>query len=515
MSIESIANGSINGSLTYPNTLTVVGSTALGSIASEEAYGNTNGQNTTQWFANYWNNLAANSGSAAVNLNGVTVVQQDDKTVLPTLANGTADIGGMSRPPTLSSTEWNGPSLNGSQVWAVGVDGMVIVLSPDMTWFPTDLTTLQVAMLFSNNAPFQNTLDAPQNNPPMFSTWGDFFVNQSISTAGMTDQQLNEPINRVISDPSSGEFACFNNYFAVPNGFQFKHDTNGSVDGTQNMAPYQVSTGQNSVYNSVLNGTTNSNSDTISFLSLATYLTYGGVRCESVAFNIAQTVHISRYPRANNPYDSDGNSTGTSMNSVTHYYGPSNTWGQCPYKWSQYTAPTKTNVIWSYSGIKFSGATTPYYAYYWLWEVTPNPILTNSPLLATGVWIAYMRAWNTTTNKAPVATVGSGKSDFVADNNYIQVFPVDMAGGPPVDPSLNKVTTAPGQTQNFPDGQIAFNDIAYFVSGYIQYYTRGIYNPYLDINADGKISFADIQAFVHLYLQYYQVYNPLYVNPYS
>jgi hypothetical protein len=138
-------------------------------------------------------------------------------------------------------------------------------------------------------------------------------------------------------------------------------------------------------------------------------------------------------------------------------------------------------------------------AWRWLWEVTPNAIPSTSPLLETGVWIAYMRL--------PGTTQG-GTSDFVNDQSYIELNPDDMAGGQVIDANLQPYHPLPGQTQTIPDGIVNYKDITYFVSAYIAYNTKGIYNPYADMNADGKINFNDIKLFVADYLAYYAIYDP-------
>ena len=116
------------------------------------------------------------------------------------------------------------------QLYAVGIDSVAIVVSPDMTWFPTDLNTLQVTQLFASTTPFANVADnGTSANTPLYSTWSDFFTANGISTAGVPAAALSEPINSAVRDPTSGTFDCFNNYFAVPNGYQFEHKTSGTM----------------------------------------------------------------------------------------------------------------------------------------------------------------------------------------------------------------------------------------------------------------------------------------------
>jgi hypothetical protein len=81
-----------------------------------------------------------------------------------------------------------------------------------------------------------------------------------------------------------------------------------------------------------------------------------------------------------------------------------------------------------------------------------------------------------------------------------------MAGGQVIDANLQPHHPLPSQTQTIPDGKVNYADITYFVSAYIAYNTKGIYNPYADLNADGKINFNDIKLFVADYLAYYAIY---------
>ena len=143
------------------------------------------------------------------------------------------------------------------------------------------------------------------------------------------------------------------------------------------------------------------------------------------------------------------------------------------------------------------GATGEYQAFVGCGIVTPTTIPNSGPLLATGVWIAYMKQNNTTFN---------GTSDFVEDQNYIELNRDDMAGAKPIDSNLATYTPVGGQTATIPDGKVDFHDITYFVSAYINYYTNNIYNPYADMNADGNINFHDLSEFVSTYIAYYVNY---------
>jgi len=443
-----------SGGLVNPNTLTIAGSSTVYPIAVEEA----------SQFPNYWNSLvAANPSWGASDITQpISIAGLGSGTAIPALVAGTADIGEMSRPPQNSSAEWLNPSMTHMQIWAVGIDSVAIVLSPDMTWFPTNVTTFQVAKLFADQPSGYTT--------PYYNTWGDFLADYyggaSNIPSSINSTVRSELINRAVRDPTSGTFDCFNNYFAVPNNFQFEHKTSGVVTGSQEMAPYTYCEENIDIYNTVSAGNLGSSSDYIGFISLGYLETYGHMIGLNVAYNLE------------NP-----------PKSIISYIQP--------YSWGPYVVPTKANVQWAVSGVQPPGATGQYEAWRWLWEVTPNSIPSTGPLLETGVWIAYMRL--------PGTTFG-GTSNFVNDQSYITLNPDDMAGGQVIDANLQPHTPLPGQTQTIPDGKVNYADITYFVSAYIAYNTKGIYNPYADLNADGKINFNDIKLFVADYLAYYAIY---------
>jgi ABC-type phosphate transport system substrate-binding protein len=444
-----------SGGLVNPNTLTIAGSSTVYPVAMDEA-----GQ-----FPSYWNScVAANpSWGASYITESLNIAGLGSGTAIPALVAGTADIGEMSRPPQNSSAEWLNPAMTNMQIWAIGIDSVAIVLSPDMTWFPKNLTTLQVAKLFA---------DQPSNyTTPCYNTWGDFLADYyggaSNIPASINSTVRNEPILRAVRDPTSGTFDCFNNYFAVPNNFQFEHKTSGVVDRSQEMAPYSYCKENLDVYNTVSEGNLGSLSDYIGFISLGYLEFYGHMIGLNIAYNMENP------PKSTISYVQ-------------------------PYSWGPYVVPTKANVQWAVSGIQPPRATGQYMAWRWLWEVTPNTIPSTGPLLEEGVWIAYMRMPGTTLN---------GASNFVNDSSYIVLNPDDMAGGQVIDANLQPHTPLPGQTQTIPDGKVNYADITYFVSAYIAYYTKGIYNPYADLNADGKINFNDIKIFVADYLAYYATYD--------
>ena len=476
-------------SLQTPNQLTVAGSSTVGPIAQSELGG----------FPTYWNNLvAANSAwgtTGALDINKVNLATLGSGTAIPTGTGivDTADVGEMSRPP--STGEY--ATVSNVQLYGVGVDSVAIVLSPDMTWFPQSLTTQQVAELFADNAPLANTVGngTAGATTPMFTTWGQFLDHEGISESGMTSAQLNETINRAVRDPTSGTMDCFNTYFATPNGLNFIHKSGSpsTADASQNMAPYTYCVENINIFNTVSTGSLATQSDYIGFISLGYLQSYGNMLGLNIAFNMQSPP------------------SGQTVSPLIKYYGPANTYfattnsaypGYNVYAYGTPVQPTQPNVIYAYSGVKGSAATGQYAAWRWLWEVTPGTIPTTGPLLTAGVWIAYMKEGNTTQ---------SGKSDFVADNNYVELDRCDMAGGSMIDSNLQPYTPIGGQTTTIPDGKVNFRDLTYFVSAYIAYYNGSpvhTYNPYADMDANGKINFNDLKAFVSTYIAYFTTYNP-------
>jgi ABC-type phosphate transport system substrate-binding protein len=441
--------------LVNPTTLTIAGSSTVYPIAAEEA----------SQFPAYWNSLVAANPSwgASKITSSINIAGLGSGTAIPALIAGTADIGEMSRPPQSTSAEWLNPAMTNMQIWAVGIDSVAIVLSPDMTWFPTNLTTLQVADLFYGTV---------NGTTPMYNTWGAFLT--AYYAPGSIPPSINstvqaEVIQRAVRDPTSGTFDCFNNYFAVPNNLQFEYKVNGTVVGSENMAPYTYCEENINIYNTVSAGNLGSASDYIGFISLGYLSTYGHMIGLNIAYN--------------------------DVNPPASYIAYTT-----PYVWGPYVTPTKANVIYGYSGVKGVNATGQYAAWRWLWEVTPQQIPSTGPLLEEGVWIAYMRLPGTTDN---------GTSDFVNDQSYIELSPADMAGGPVIDSTLAKYTPLAGQTQTIPDGVVNGNDFFYFVDAYIHYYSNHIYNPYADLDANGIINGADFLAFESAYIAYYLTYNPV------
>jgi ABC-type phosphate transport system substrate-binding protein len=484
------------GGLVSSTTLSIAGSSTVYPIAVEEA-----GQ-----FPTYWNNLlSANSGFGGADQCTVAITPsgQGSGFAVGALTGGTADIGEMSRPPSSATTgtlEWHAD--NNLQIWAVGIDSVAIVISgPNMaSWFPQNLNTLQVAQLFMTTPP---TTSAPAAGPgnynglkntspycdftnsssyynwtpntPYFTTWGsflDYYYNGSANLpTGIPSSFLSETIQRAVRDPTSGTFDCFDNYFIKPNGFEAEYknsagaivtDTNTGLT-SQDMAPYSFCE-----TNQIVVTTMQSGGDWIGFVSLGVLTSSGS---SIIPLNIAFTTSSQPTVFAANP-----------------------TFGG-------YVTPTIPNVKYAVSqgAVKGASATGEYLAWRWLWEVTPEQIPSTGPLLETGVWIAYMRAYNTT---------NTGASDFVNDNGYIELCLADIAGGQVLDSNLAAYTPTAGQTQSIPQGKVNFHDVTYFVAAYLAYANQGIYNPYADPTAQGKINFNSVKAFVTAYLGYYANYNP-------
>jgi ABC-type phosphate transport system substrate-binding protein len=406
--------------------------------------------------------------------------------------------------------------MNEMQLWAVGVDSVAIVLSPDMTWFPTNLNTFQVAELFADNTPTNTAnqgLTGVTGSTPLYATWDDFLnANGFSSNAAAAGAAGNAPIQLAVRDPTSGTFDCFNNYFAAPNGYQFEYKSGSpsTVQGTQEMAPFTYCEENSKIISTVENGVYGGAGDYIGFCSLGYALSNphtgtaagDGVIPLNIAFNMVSPPQ------------------GKTASPLITYYGPSGTFGATTnsaynnqdgtspynvYSWGAYVQPTDANVIWAYSGVEGKAATGQYEAWRWLWEVTPGPIPSTGPCLAAGIWIAYMMEDGTTQ---------SGNSMFVQDQSYIALCRADMAGALPIDANLVTSGTAGAftvtqyQTQTIPDGNVNGHDFFYFVNAYINYYAQNIYNPYADILANGIINGHSFFAFVNAYISYYTTYNP-------
>ncbi|MGA2523461.1 MAG: hypothetical protein ABSF65_04825 [Candidatus Bathyarchaeia archaeon] len=178
--------------------------------------------------------------------------------------------------------------------------------------------------------------------------------------------------------------------------------------------------------------------------------------------------------------------------------------GQQNYSWGPYVTPTVANVKYASSGVQIHSATGQYDAWRWLWEVTPEQIPTTGPLLATGVWVAYLRAVNPMT--LPGGSVeASSTGTFMGDNQCIPLNPADCTGASVVNSTLQPFTPTATQTQSIPDGLVNGIDFFYFVDAYINYYANGIYNPYADITGQGVINGNSFFAFVNCYIAFYAI----------
>ena len=220
--------------LITPNTINIAGSSTVLPIAQE----------ASATFPTYWNNLITANPSllgtgntlAQCTISTMNIAGLGSGTafpaILPTTGTATADIGEMSRPPTTG--EWGQSNAGTVQIWAVGVDSVAIVYSADMTWAPTDLTAKQVCQLFEST-------DAAGASP-IYTTWGQFFT--AYTAAGGTlpagaAAHDSDPINRIVRDPTSGTYDCFNNFFGKQLGNSAEATNSaGAVTGSQYMAPY-------------------------------------------------------------------------------------------------------------------------------------------------------------------------------------------------------------------------------------------------------------------------------------
>jgi len=548
-----------SGNLVSSKTLTIYGSSTVGPIASEEIdEGN---------FVAYFNGLISAGTITSPTLNAVSLQQQGSGTAIPALAEstGSADVGEMSRPP--SDGEFGTVSMTHMQQYAIGVDSVAIVLSPDMTWFPTSLTTNQVASLFvdttsgtssgsaspvnsaqitwtggvTNGTQVNQGTQGNTGTTALYATWDDFlsangFYSAEAAAAAITGNPGNATINRAVRDPTSGTYDCFNNYFAVPNGYQFEYkapegyptpgDTyyaspssiaNLTVAlGSQELAPFTPCEENINIYDTVHAGSFGGQTgDYIGFISLGYLETYGGM----IGLNI-------KYNTASPP-------SGKTTSPLIAYYGTSGTQGfpsgssNLP-TWGAAVQPTDPNVIYAYSGLKGVAATGAYEAWRWLWEVVPGPIIiagattanggtSSGALMAAGMWISYMMADDTTiaaTSTTPgslASSIGSGNSNFVLDQNYIPLSRDDFTGGPVIDSNLVAPPTGyplSTQTTSYPNGAVGPQDFFYFVTAYIHYWANGVYNPYADIFAQGTITGHSFLGFVADYIAYFTTYNP-------
>jgi hypothetical protein len=294
-----------SNSLVTPGTLTIAGSSTVAPIAEAEFAGTGTANPSADNFVSYWNSLvSANPSwgtSSALDLSTVSIAGLGSGTAFPALdgAAGTADVGEMSRPP--QDSEWATQCMSNCQIWAVGIDSVAIVVSPDMTWFPTSLTTLQVAQLFADNAPSSSKgdpLTGTTGNTPLYATWDAFLTaigdSSAVTAAGAAGSQ---PIQLAVRDPTSGTFDCFNNYFVVPNGYQFEYKTGSpsTVTGTCEMAPFTYCETNAEIITQVENSVYGGAGDYIGFCSLGYALSNphtgtaagDGVIPLSIAFNMA------------------------------------------------------------------------------------------------------------------------------------------------------------------------------------------------------------------------------------
>ena len=97
----------------------------------------------------------------------------------------------MSRPP--STGEYATAAMTNLQLYAVGVDSVAIVVSPDMTWFPTEpYHTTSCSTLRRHYSISKHRRNGTQRNNSHYSTHGVTSLHaQGISTAGVPAAALN------------------------------------------------------------------------------------------------------------------------------------------------------------------------------------------------------------------------------------------------------------------------------------------------------------------------------------
>jgi ABC-type phosphate transport system substrate-binding protein len=144
-------------------------------------------------------------------------------------------------------------------------------------------------------------------------------------------------------------------------------------------------------------------------------------------------------------------------------------------------APSKAHVIdATYKGDVANGS--PLIMRY-LWYAMNSIPHVNQPAVIKAKWVSFVRA-----NPA-----------FITDNGYITLPPGDLTSS--TVPCSND-HTAPIHA-NLPDGKVNFDDLLYFVSGYVYDHMpladRKL-DPYCDFNADGQVNFDDLLLFVNSYV---------------
>jgi ABC-type phosphate transport system substrate-binding protein len=141
-----------------------------------------------------------------------------------------------------------------------------------------------------------------------------------------------------------------------------------------------------------------------------------------------------------------------------------------------YVEPTKANVL--------SGTYAPFR---WLWYMTNG-----MPEQVEEQWIAFIKSNSTG------QTLGTEQSphDYIDDQGYIDMWRADFTGPTPA-------SFDPTNQTKLPDNKVDYNDILYFLKGYINYQKTGIVDPYLDFNADHVINGADLTAFLLDYIAYW------------
>ena len=276
--------------------MTIWGSSTVGPIAQEEL---TTSQGN---FAGYWNGLVSSHAVSSSAISAVSLSTLGSGTAVPALASlsgdGPADIGEMSRPP--SDAEF-GDAAN-MQQYAVGIDSVAIVLNSGHVLVQCSsrsqqryrfnhstscrIICRQLYATATSGQPYagqtMSSDQASQGNggitgsTALYGTWADFFAGQGWTVPSQYATDASATITRDVRDSTSGTFDCFNNYFAVPNGYQFEFKVSGTASDAQEMAPYNFCQENLDVYTAVHNG-----ANQIGFISLGYLQSYGGISSTS------------------------------------------------------------------------------------------------------------------------------------------------------------------------------------------------------------------------------------------
>jgi phosphate transport system substrate-binding protein len=140
------------------------------------------------------------------------------------LKDGTADIAASSADPDAAFFAATG--LADVRLFAVGKDGVAIIVPASNTWLTNLLDSRVVADIFRS--------DAKTSDTPMYANWND--VPGLAGLPGVPST----PISRYCRKMNDGTHECFNQYFMKPNGY----DT-GKTDGVTDWLPAHTTVNTN------------------------------------------------------------------------------------------------------------------------------------------------------------------------------------------------------------------------------------------------------------------------------